>query len=385
MDLFDVIVVVAAAFAALGGWRLGFFTRLLSWVGLAAGVVLAARFLPRIVTATGITSASSRLVVGVVVVLGAALVGQAAGALVGARLPRGPLRGADRAVGAATGALGVLVALWLLLPAVSSVPGWPARATRRSAIARWMSASLPPPPNTLRNLVDSGGFPQVFSALRPGEVVGSPPAAAGMAAATVASVAASTVQVQGQACNRIQDGSGFAVAPDLILTNAHVVAGEPAGQTAVIEPSGRQLPATVVFYDPNRDIALLSVAHLGEAPLQFASGAVGTLGAVFGHPNGQTALAVQPARVAQEITAVGEDLYNRRQVSRDVYVLASNLAPGDSGGALVDRTGKVVGVAFAIALDRSGTAYALTSKEVLPDLSAPRHPGGVSTQSCVSG
>jgi S1-C subfamily serine protease len=357
MDLFDVVLVVVAMVAAVGGYRLGFFTRVLSWVGLAAVLYVAARFLPRIIGAAGVTGAAVRLLVAAAVLVFAAFAGQALGTLVGGRLhaglPLGPLRSVDKGIGAVVGVLGVASALWLLLPSISSVAGWPAGATRHSAISRWVSAHLPPPPNTLeslRRLVAADGFPQVFADLRPDQALGPPPAAVPLAAATVRAVAASTVKVEGQACGEIQEGSGFAVARDMVLTNAHVVAGEPAGATDVLLPSGRQRPATVVLYDPDRDLALLHVPGLGEAPLRFAAGGPGQRGAVFGHPGGQDALAVQPEAIAREITAVGEDLYDRHRTRRQVDVLAASLRPGDSGGAVVDRQGKVVAVAFAIAL-----------------------------------
>ncbi|HLI02440.1 MAG TPA: MarP family serine protease [Acidimicrobiales bacterium] len=392
MDSFDLVVAVIAALAAIGGYRLGFFTRVLSWVGLAVGLLVVVRFLGRILTALDLPSAGARLLVAAAVLIGGALIGQAVGVVVGSRLhrvlPFGPLRAVDRVLGAAVGVLGVGVALWLLLPSVSSVAGWPARVTRESSIARWVTADLPPPPDPLekvRSLVGTGGFPQVFNALRPGEVVGPPPADDPIGAAVTRRAAASTVEVEGEACNRVQEGSGFAVAPGLVLTNAHVVAGEARGATDVLLPSGRQRPARVVLFDPDRDVALLRVNGLGEPPLPLGTGRVGLAGAVLGHPGGQRDLQVQPATVAREITAVGEDLYGRHTTSRDVYVLAANLAPGDSGAPLVGPGGRVVGVAFAIALDRKGTAYALTTREISADLGAPRHGGAVPTRSCVAG
>jgi S1-C subfamily serine protease len=389
MDLLDVVIVVAAVAAAVGGYRLGFFTRVLSWIGLGLGIYAAGRFLPDIIAAAKVSDAAVRLVLAAVVLVGAAFLGQAAGMLAGARLHRvlrwGPLRAIDQSVGGVVGLLGVVAALWLLLPSLSSVTGWPARATRNSVISRWVSNDLPSPPNaleSLRRLVGNDEFPQVFDSLEPGQSVGRPPAADPLSPGLTAEVARSTVMVQGQACDRIQDGSGFTVGPDLVVTNAHVVAGEPA-PTGISPASPHPLAARVVLYDPNRDLALLHVPGLDERPLTLARGVAGSEAAVFGHPEGHLRLAVQPALIGEEIAATGKDLYDRHTTSRDVFVLAAALAPGDSGGALVGTDGHVVGVAFAIALDRSGTAYALTSKEIEQDLGAPRSGRAIGTGACL--
>jgi S1-C subfamily serine protease len=93
---------------------------------------------------------------------------------------------------------------------------------------------------------------------------------------------------------------------------------------------------------------------------------------VFGHPGGQDPLRIAPARINQRVEAVGRDLYDAHQTRRDVFILASDLRPGDSGAALVNTTGAVMGVAFAIAPDRPGTAYALSSVELRAVLAVPR-------------
>ncbi|HEX7165495.1 MAG TPA: serine protease, partial [Acidimicrobiales bacterium] len=110
-------------------------------------------------------------------------------------------------------------------------------------------------------------------------------------------------------------------------------------------------------------LAVLRVDKLGLPALTRANGKVGQNGAVFGHPGGQAAVRPAPARISDEVTATGEDIYGSSTI-RQVYVLSSALQPGDSGGPLVDAQGRVVGVAFAIAPDRPGTAYALTSSEL---------------------
>ncbi len=392
MNLLDLVVLVACVSAVIGGYRLGFVARAASWVGMAAGLFLAARFLPNVISAVNPSDPRSRLLLAVAILLGGAFVGQAIGLVAGTQLhrviPLGPLRVVDRTVGSLLGLVGVIVALWLLLPSMADVPGWPARQARQSTIARLVDRELPPPPNTiqaLRRLVGENNFPRVFEALTPAQNAGPPPGISPLSAIAEGQVAASTVKVSGTACDREQDGSGFAIGPNLVITNAHVVAGEPAGQTFVRRDfDGRTLPAVVVAYDPNRDLAVLSVRGLGLPALTLATGSAGQTGAVFGHPGGVDQLVIAPAGVFQEVTAQGRDLYDTHTTRRDVFILAAILHPGDSGGALVNSSGMVIGVAFAIAPDRPDTAYALTSAEVQGVLAVPRAAAGVSTEACVS-
>ena len=388
--MLDLILVLVAIGAAVGGYRIGFVGRVVSWLGLALGFYLAILFLPSVAVDLASASPGVQLAVAILLLVGGAIAGQAVGLILGSRLhsalPIGPIRQVDRVVGAIVGVVGVIVVLWLLIPSVSTVPGWPARATTGSGIARWVSRDLPPPPDALqvvRRIIGQDA-PQVFSELQQGTATGAPPAAIPLSPALRDQVAASTVKVEGQACDRIYEGSGFAAGPDLIVTNAHVVAGESPGNTEVLLPNGRLIPATVVMFDPNRDIALLSVRGLGEAPLSLAAPQVGQVGAVFGHPNGQDPLATTPARVAQEETAVGQDIYDSHTTRRQVLVLASALAHGDSGGALVNTSGTVMGVAFAISADQSGTSYALNSSELRAALTEPRSASGTSTGPCLT-
>jgi S1-C subfamily serine protease len=396
VDLLDVAIAAVALMAAVGGFRLGFLARVVSWIGLALGLVVAARFLPSVIDAFENADPIGKLLVAALVLLGGAFLGQALGLIIGAKahhfIPLGPLRTLDDAVGAAVGLLGVLIAVWLLLPSMADVPGWPARQARNSTIARFIDRDFPQPPNTLetlRRLVGNQAFPEVFNALAPSLDTGPPPASSPVPAAVTDEVIASTVRVQGEACGRIQEGSGWAVATNEILTNAHVVAGER--HTEVLTPAGRLLSATVVAFDASRDLALLVVPGLGDRPLPVIQGQTsvdsqeqltGTTGAVFGHPGGQVQIAATPYEVSQYVSALGKDLYDEHNTKRDVFILASDLMPGDSGGPLVTPAGTVVGVAFAIAPDRPGTSYALSYTEVDGFL-ATGATGAVGTGPCI--
>jgi S1-C subfamily serine protease len=390
VDLLDLIVIVLAIAAAVGGYRLGLLGRVVSWLGLGLGFYVAIRLLPSVILHLSSASAGTQLAVSVLVLVGGAMAGQALGLLVGSRLhralPLGPVRQVDRVFGAGIGVVGVIAVLWLLLPSIAAVPGWPAQETTESGISRWVSEHLPAPPDSLqvlRRLIGQDA-PQVFAVLHPGAAAGVPPTASPLSDVITRTVESSTVKVQGQACDRIYEGSGFAVGTDLVVTNAHVVAGEPPGETSVLLPSGVARPARVIMFDPRRDLALLQVSRLGESPLPVQVAHAGATGAVFGHPNGVNSIVVRPARVAHEEEAVGRDLYDSSNTKRDILVLAAALAHGDSGGPLVNSIGEVIGVAFAISADQPGTSYALSTSELRAALAEARSPSGVSTGPCLT-
>jgi S1-C subfamily serine protease len=384
------VILAMIVITAVGGYRLGFLARVTSWIGLALGIAVAAWLAPVVLGLFDAGMPETRLLVALGLLLIVSSMGASLGAVLGSSvrrlLPPGTgLRQADRIAGAAVGALGGVVVAWLIVPLLAEVPGTVARAARSSTIARGIDRYSPQAPQALQDLrrqVADANFPQVFSRLRPSPSAGPPPGAVALSAAVRAKVATSTVKVSGTACGRLLSGSGFSPAPDIIVTNAHVVAG--VSKPSVLRTDGKRLPATVQVFDPNRDLAVLHVAGLGEDPLPVGSPEIGADAAVFGHPEGQDALAVIPARVDSRVNAQGLDLYGSKQIRREVLILASALVPGDSGGALVDTSGSVVGVAFAVAPDEPSTSYALSSVELKAVLAVPRT-ATVDTGTCLRG
>lgn len=270
-------------------------------------------------------------------------------------------------------ALPALVVVLVLL-----VPAPPVGAASRP-VER--GAALP-----VSQLLVDGGLAGLLPGLLPG-LFGDPPAppppsfAEAPASGVVATVAASTVKVSGVACGRRVSGSGFSAGgPDTVVTSAHVVAG--VGTPEVLAPDGRRLAGQVQAFDPNRDLAVLAVPGLGQAPLGIGSATAGDKGAVFGHPQGQVPVEVSPARVVDKVDALVHNIYDQGPVPRQVLVLSSDLEPGDSGGALVNQSGAVVGVAFAVSAWFTGTAFAVASEELSPVLAQPRN-GAVSTGPCI--
>jgi S1-C subfamily serine protease len=380
VNLLDLIIVVLLLTSVGGGWRLGLLTGATSWVLLMQSLVAATLTMPAVAAIVGGDDPGLRLIVAALVFVGAGVGGQRVGILVGRQFRRAflgdqdHLRFRDKVAGAAAAPIAVVVGLWLLiLPPLGEVSGSLAGLSRDSAFARAIETALPEPPETsqaLRRLAGPAGAPHVFDGLIPALETGPPPADSGLEPAVVARVAASTVKVEGVACRFERDGSGFAVATDLVVTNAHVVAGQR--RTFVVRPDGSRLRAEVTVFDPGRDLALLAVPGLGQAPLPVAAAKVGTTAAVFGHPAGQEDVEVSPASIRQQVNALGPDLYELGMIRRSVLVLAAELAPGDSGGAVVDDDGQVVGVAFAISPDNDSTAYALATSELRAVLEAER-------------
>jgi S1-C subfamily serine protease len=167
--------------------------------------------------------------------------------------------------------------------------------------------------------------------------------------------------VEGIACDQLQEGTGFVAGPDLVVTNAHVVAGE--SRTRVDTEDARRLDADVVAFDRRRDLAVLHVPGLGFPALERSTARVDDTGALFGHPGGGE-LREAPVRVAEQIVARGTDITHTVDTEREVFVLAAVTAPGDSGGPIVDQAGRVVGVMFAYDVSGQPTAYALTRTEL---------------------
>ncbi|MEA2717380.1 MAG: hypothetical protein QOI99_1697 [Actinomycetota bacterium] len=380
MNVFDVVVAVVVVGASVGGYRVGLLARVAGWIGWVVGLVAAASFSHRILDLVHSPDPQVKLLMAVGIFLLVASLGAALGEMVGFRLrsllPLGGIRMADHVGGAFAGGIGVLLILWLLLPALSDVPGEISKQVRNSRVARAIDSAAPRAPGPLQDLrqqVADANFPEVFSRLRPAPSTGTPPVATALSPDLVSRVIDSTVKVSGQACNRVLSGSGFTVDGETVVTNAHVLAG--VDRPSVIRPDGRRLQATVQVFDPNRDLAVLRVPGLDQSPLPVGTAEIGADGAVFGHPGGQDEVEVSPARIETAVNALGRDLYGESTTRRDIYILAAQLAPGDSGGALVDTGGEVVGVAFAIAPDQPATAYALTSGELTAVLDEPRSDG----------
>jgi S1-C subfamily serine protease len=169
------------------------------------------------------------------------------------------------------------------------------------------------------------------------------------------------VKVTGNGCGGVVTGSGFPIGNGYVVTNAHVVSG--TGSHRIETAGGNVIRADVVYFDSDRDVALLYAPDLSGAGLDLAPAERGTKGAVIGYPGGG-AESVQPAVVDGAVEAAGRDIYNQKPVTREIYVIQAKVRPGNSGGPLVDLQGRVLGIVFATSASEPDQAYALTDSEV---------------------
>ncbi len=386
----DVAVLVIVAAAAVHGLRVGALLQVFSYGGFWAGLVLGA--LLASVTVRGFHTSTSRTVVGISTVLGVALVlgavGRFAGSLLFRRVHRSVLGPFDSALGVVVSVVASLLAAWLVASLLINTPDTQLNAAvSQSRIIRSLDAVLPPPPSLfskVQSFLSAQGFPLAFAQLAPASAGPVTVASASEVAAAVTADGASTVKVVGQGCGQIQEGSGFVVAPGVVVTNAHVVAGMAH---PVVEDRTGTHPTEVVFFDPRFDLAVMRVAGLTEQPLVLdpTDVARGARAAVLGYPGGGPFAAV-PAGVMASFEASGRDIYGQGLTVRNIYEIQGVVRPGNSGGPLVASDGHVIGVVFSRSTTNGDIGYALTSPGVLSRVrTAEQATTTVGTGPCTSG
>jgi S1-C subfamily serine protease len=397
MSWVDVVVVVLALVAAVSGWRHGLAVALLSFVGVVGGAILGVRLAPLLVD--GIEAPTSRIIVSIVVVVLLVALGETIGVFFGRKI-RDRIRGEsvltiDSTLGAIVQAITVVVAAWLVaLPLASaSFPGL-AASVRGSAVLKGVDSVMPAQvrslPAELRTLQDRSGFPDVLSPFQntPIQQVG-PPDPALLNLPVVSEVRGSVLKVHGRApsCQRQLEGTGFVVAPQRVMTNAHVVAGTNETSVEIQTSRGtRELDAKVVSYDPEVDVAVLAVPNLDADPLSFARAPAkaGDDAIILGYPL-DGPYTISAGKVRDRIQLRGPDIYDAQTVTRDVYTVRAKVQSGNSGGPMISPDGHVLGVVFGAALDDSETGFVLTAPQVAAALAAaPANTRSVQTGTCAA-
>jgi S1-C subfamily serine protease len=391
-DLLDLVLIALVIGFGVTGYRQGLITGVMSFVGFVGGCVFGIFIAPPI--AQIVDGDVPQALLALVVVLVFAALGQLAtkalGAVVRGHLTHRPAKVVDAVGGSLIGALSVLVIAWLagsLL--VSSSFTLLVGQIRGSAVLTTVDGAMPEAARAwqkpFKQFIDHSDFPPVLDTIAGNPHIDVPPPDANVLRSPgLAEARAGIVQVQGiaESCNKQISGTGFVYAPDHIMTNAHVVAGVTAN-LQITDHTGQPRPATVVHYNPQRDVAILYVPGLNLPFLTFDGDAKkGDDTIIAGYPQGQ-GFTTRPARIAGQQSAVTSDIYRRGKVTRDVYLISGEVQQGNSGGPLLTAAGHVSGVIFAAVPSQENTGYVLTSAEVSQDArTAAGATGAVSTQTC---
>jgi S1-C subfamily serine protease len=371
----DLILIALIIMFALNGYRQGFLVGALSFFGFFGGALLGLQLAPVIVGP--INSPLTRVVVSLAIVFGLALAGQTIAAWAGTRLRLAISsvggRRADDVGGIVVSVIALLLVAWMVAgPLGSSSIPTVAASVRNSAILGAVDAVMPNQArilyNGLRDTIANGDFPNVFGDLTPTqarEVEPPDPALAKMPA--VRAARESVVKILGSApsCRRRIEGSGFVFAPQHVMTNAHVVAGTKG--SLVVEVDGQRRTGRVVHYNPNLDLAVLYVPQLDAPVMTWAAqkAETGDDAIVIGYPLDGPFTATA-ARVRDVRRVKGPNIYDNQTVVREVYTIRAVVRSGNSGGPLVSRSGRLIGVIFAAAVDVPETGFALTADEARP-------------------
>jgi Trypsin-like peptidase domain/Colicin V production protein len=370
----DWIIVGFTLLMALWGWAQGLIVGALSLVGFAGGAFLGARLGPALLSEGShspyapLFALIAALAVGGILASGLELLGFHLRGRLGERL--GHLDGAGGAVLVACLGLGII---WIAGAVALQTPG--ARQLRepiqKSAILRTLNEHLPPSGPILQALARFDPFPRIQG---PAPNV-SPPDARIARDPDVRRAGRSVVRVLGTACGLGVQGSGWVAGDGLVVTNAHVVAGQD--DTAIqVGGEGEHLDAEAVHFDARNDLAILRVPATESLPaLRLNVGArPGTSGAVLGFPeNGP--YNVQPGRLGATSTVTTQDAYGHGPVRRRITSLRGLVRSGNSGGPMVDGQGRVVTTIFAATVaDNGSSGFGVPDtivRDALPSATAP--------------
>ncbi|WP_225728108.1 MULTISPECIES: MarP family serine protease [unclassified Nocardia] len=369
----DLAILVASGFAGYLGWRRGAIGAALGLLGIFGGafigMVVARALLPHLPQGTW------RLLTMLGLMIAVVAIGQAVGDRFGMRLSKLVRDHRARTLNALVGACGYAVAVplivWLLTASLitTAQPAVVAAFTGSRAVravdqaAPYWLAGLP---NALASPLRESGLVDGWSAAETPRSVLSPDGS--VLRLPAADLRGSVLRVRDLAagCGVRQAGTGFVIGQERVLTNAHVVAG--ATEASVDTPAG-PLPATVVVFDPQRDVAVLAVPGLTAPPVAIASAPLGPAAdaLVLGYPEGGPYTAAAARIRDREIRDV-PDIYHGATAPRQIYTVNGAIRQGNSGGPLIDTDGRVLGVVFGADDSKKDIGYAMNVHQVLEQL-----------------
>jgi S1-C subfamily serine protease len=373
----DLGAILFCFLTAFIGWRKGLVASAFSVAGIVVGAWLGSRLGPQLLEG-GSDSPYTPLAALAGAAVGAIVLetlGTLAGSALRGRLTTARLRSVDAVGGIALGAFAGLAVVWVI-GAVALL--WPGQTDFRKGVQQSFLLQrlneVVPPRELLNALARIDPFPAITGPAAPKK----PPDPRLAAAAAVRRAEASVVRVLGTACGIGIEGTGWVARPGLVVTAAHVIAGED--DTLVALDSGARYRGVAVAFDPRNDVAVLRVPGLDAPPLPLVDPHPGTAVAILGYPeNGP--LTATPGRIGRTAVVLSEDAYGRSPVTRAITALSGNVRHGDSGAPAIDADGAVEATVFA-ARRGSRAGYGIPTAVVRHALDRAGSP--VSTGGCAS-
>lgn len=375
MTKVDLIALGFVALTSFIGWKKGLVASALSVAGIVLGAWLGSRLAPSLLQG-GHTSPYTPLAALAGAAVGAILLetlGTLAGTSLRSRIRKPRVNTVDSFGGLALGAFAGLAIVWVLGAVALLLPGQAdlRHGAQQSALLRRLNEVVSPE-KVLNALARIDPFPAITGPAAPV----TPPDPRLAHAPGVRSAAPSVVRVLGTACGVGVEGTGWTARADLVVTAAHVVAGQH--DTIVELQSGARLPAQAVAFDSRNDVAVLHVDGLGLRPLRLVSPRSGAAVAVLGFPENGPFTAT-PARIGRTSVVLAEDAYGKGPVTRTITSLGGLVRHGDSGAPAVDASGAVESTIFAARLRTIG-GYGVPDSVVRKTLDSARAP--VTTGDC---
>lgn len=370
LTILDLALILTLLSYLIYGLRNGFLVTLGGIAGFAAGAVAAFFAVPLVSDLVG--DPGWRLTAIIAATVALMMLGHGLGTMIGRRIRSvvkpSPLRFVDRVVGGGVNVAVSALVMSMLAFSISAL-GVPlvSQQLADSKVIGFIDGVTPTPVKAslaqLRSAVIGDGIPTLFEGIG-GQPVPVPDASTDTPALNRAS--ASVLKIAGTAyqCGQNQTGTGFVVSAGRVVTNAHVVAGVP--EPVVEVPGGGALPGRVVYFDSQHDLAVLAVDGLRSAPLQLSSNLpAGSPAAFAGYPHGGP-FQSKPAAIRDIATVLVPDIYGNNAAPEDVYRLAGDVQPGNSGGPLLTTDGQVAGVVFAKSTSENSLGFAITMNDLAP-------------------
>ena len=371
MPIVDIALIVLLAIALVSGLSRGFLATIGFFAGLSLGALAAYWATPFV--GQWVTDPSWRgpamIAAGTLLLFLGAFLGGSVGSFFRRGADRIKLRVPERLLGGVVNVAAASLVISFVAGALTPV-GLPvvSAALGSSVVVRTIDDLTPPPVRTalgdLRGQVFAGGIPRFPDLIQIGPVPTTPSIALDDPALTQAAQSVARVSGTAYACGVTSSGSGFVVADDRVVTNAHVVAGVDAPLVELPGQPARE--GRVVYFDPIDDIAVVSVDQLDARALPISSAlAVGSPAVVQGYPGGGP-FTSGSAQVISEGTVPVPDIYDDSSAPRDIYAIAGIVRPGNSGGPLLTTDGQVAGIVFARSDTDDNVGYAMTPAELEP-------------------